>query len=284
MRFLRFLCNVLMFIAICIGISVTQVCLYNVTALQSENIPEIQLSASEETDIAYFDNYSFWAEDIGENLKMPAKYRIRNWASWKWWKNGMGWADKALDTVIAVAKPIIVPVAEVNAVNNYFGYDINDFERYLLIEYETDEALNNALYEVYVIYDKGYGEAYTVGENSMPIEEYSYTGSLEIKDSIDVEYARWVKRNGRLYNTLWKLTKYNSETYDKYFKKFIDHEVVVGEDGKVEYVNRHIKTAVTVMYYQQFVSLIISLIFVIKYPIALGQGRFVGRRRREENL
>lgn len=281
MRFLRFLCNLLMFIALTIGISITQVGLYNLTALQSENIPEIKLSASEETDIAYFDNYSFWAEDIGENLKSESKYRIRNWASWSWWKKGMGWADKGLDTVIAVVKPIVVPVAQVNAVNNYYGYDINDFEKYLLMEYETEEKLNNALYEVYVIYEMGYDEAYTVGENKIPISEYQYTGSIKIEDEESVEYARWVKRNGKLYNTIWKLKKYNSETYDKYFKKFIDYDTVVNEDGSVDYTNRHIKTAVTVMYYQQFVSLIIALAFCLKYPIALGQARIVGKGKKE---
>ena len=281
MKFLRFLCNLLMFIALTVGISIIQIGLYNLTALQSENISEIKLSASEETDIAYFDNYSFWAEDIGENLKSEPKYRIRNWSSWSWWKKGMGWADKSLDFVIAVVKPIAVPVAQVNAVNNYYGYDINDFEEYLLAEYETEEKLNNALYEVYVIYEMGYAEAYTVGENRVPISEYHYTGSEKVEDEQSVEYARWVKRNGKLYNTIWKLKKYNSETYDKYFKKFIDYNTVVNEDGSVDYTNRHIKTPVTVMYYQQFVSLIIALAFCLKYPIALGQMKIVGKGKNE---
>ena len=140
MKFLRFLCNLLMFIAVTIGISVVQVGLYDLTALQSENIPEIKISADDESDIAYFDNYAFWAEDIKANLEQPAKYRIRNWASWSWWKKGMAWADKGLDTVIAVVKPIVVPVAQVNAINNYYGYDINDFEKYLSAHYETEEA------------------------------------------------------------------------------------------------------------------------------------------------
>lgn len=293
MRFLRFLCNLLMFIAVTIGISVVQVGLYDLTALQSENIPEIKISADDESDIAYFDNYAFWAEDIKANLDQPAKYRIRNWASWSWWKKGMAWADKGLDTIIAAVKPIVVPVAQVNAINNYYGYDINDFEKYLSTYYETEEALNNALYEVYVIFNEGYETAYTVDGTKL-ISEHAYTGKYaprneetgeylpwSIEDEMDVEYSRWVKKNGKLYNTLWKLKKYNSDTYDKYFKKFIDHEVVVNEDGSLEYTNRHIKTAVTVMYYQQFVSLIIALVFVLKYPIALGQARIVGKGKKE---
>lgn len=284
MRFLRFLCNVLMFIAITIGVSVVQVGLYNVTALQSKQIDEIHLSAADDTEIAYFDNYAFWIGDIKENLNQDPKYRVTNWASWGWWKTGMRWADTAVDTVIAVVKPIVVPVAQVNAINTYYGYDVNDFESYLLMSYDnSEEKVNNALYEVYVIFDKGYGEnAYTVGEVSLPISEYAYTGSVEVKDSLEVEYARWVNKNKNLYNTIWKLNKYNSETYDKYFKKFISFEVQKNEDDTVEYVNRNIKTPVTVMYYQQFVSLILALVFVIKYPIALGNGRIEGRKKRKD--
>lgn len=283
MKLLRFICNLLMFVALTVTICLLQVGLYDLTAIQSEDIPEIKLSASDEDDIAYFDNWAFWAEDIKGNLNQPEKYRIRNWASWGWWKKGMGWADRALDTVIAVVKPVVVPVAQVNAVNNYYGYDLNDpnIREYLLMTYETEEALNNALYEVCVVFEKGYGEVYTVGENPVLINEYQYTGELVIEDEIEVEYARWVKRNGRLYNTIWKLSKYNTEVYDKYFVKFISHDKVVDEDGNVQYVNRHIKTAVTVMYYQQIVALILALAFTIKYPIALGQAKVVGKTKKE---
>lgn len=290
MRFLRFLCNFLMMIALTIGISITQVGLYNITASQSPKIDGIHLSASDETEIAYFDNYTFWVEDIGENLKQEAKHRITNWASWGWWKKGMRWADVALDTTIAVVKPIVVPVAQVNAIYNYYDMDVNDFEKDILSWYADDnmteaqvqQKANDALYEVYVIHGKGYGEAYTVGAERKPIAEHNYQGGTVIEDEPYVEYARWVKRNSRLYNLIWRLTKYNSETYDKYFKKFISYDEFILEDGSVEYVNRNIKTPVTVMYYQQAVSIILAILFVVKYPIALGQARVVGRKRRKD--
>lgn len=283
MKILRIICNIFLFIAVSISISLVQVGLFNMTAIQSKDIQEIKISSSQDSEISYFDNYVFWAEDIGENLKQPAKYRIRNWFNWKWWKKGMGWADSALDTTIAIIKPIIVPIAQVNAINNYYGYDLDDFYEYLMEYYENDTELNNALYEVYVIFNRGYGETIlSFGENREDIGFYNYTGEINKLSedfNFEIEYARWVKRNGKLYNTIWKLNKYNGEDYNKYFKKFITHDVVDGE-----FVNRHIKTPVVVLYYQQFVSLILSLAFVIKYPISFVTGRYIGRKNTEKEM
>ena len=89
-----------------------------------------------------------------------------------------------------------------------------------------------------------------------------------------VKYNKWVRKNKKLYNTNWKLTKYNNKSYDRYFSKFI----IESETGE-----RHIKVATVVLYYTQIVSLIISLVFVIKYPIFIGQGRVVGRKKKEKN-
>lgn len=280
MRFLRFLCNTLMFFAVLITVSIVQITLFNITSLQSKDVEPIHISTSEEDEISYFDSYAFWAQDIGVNMKEGPKYRVRNWFNWKWWKKGMAWADYAVDAVIASTKPIFVPIAQVNAVKNYYGYSINDFDSYHL-QYYSEEELNNALYEVYVIFDEGYEQAYTVGEEKIEIEKYHYTGKIELTDDIDikVEYARWVKRHKRLFNTIWKLEKYNMEGYgEKYFKKFISYEIQENPDGSIEYVNRHIKTPVVVMYYHQYVSIIIALIFVIKFPITFFQGRVVGRK------
>lgn len=268
MKFLRFICNVFLFFGVLIGISLVQIGVYDICAAQSDDVDGIHILAPNEEDVAYFDSYAFWAEDIGTGFKQPAKYRIRNWASAGWWKKGMAWADYGLDFLIAAVKPVVVPVAQTNAVKNYYGYTINHFDEYSLkYVYESEEAYNNALYEVYVIFDMGYGDAMTCGETPVPIENWNYTGSYE-GDGNEVDYARWVNKNKKLYNNIWKLEKYNSGSYDKYYTKFVDEE-----DGV-----RHIKTATIVLYYQQYVSIVIALIFVIKYPISLGQHRTEGIR------
>lgn len=271
MKILRLICNILLFFVVVMGISVVQIGVYDLTAAQSDDVEGIHILSPDDESVAYFDTYAFWAEDIVENFKQPTKYRVRNWVNADWWKKGMKWADVGIDAVIAATKPILVPVAQVNAVRNYYGYDINEFDEYFLkYVYDNEEEYNNALYEVYVIYGKGYGTAMTAGENPIPINEYEYTGGY-VGDATEVDYARWVNKNKQLYNNIWKLQKYNSDTYKEYFTKFII------DDGDV----RHIKVATVVLYYQQYVSIILALIFVIKYPIMLGQIRVEGKRGKE---
>ena len=40
----------------------------------------------------------------------------------------MEWADRGLDFVIAAIKPILVPIAQVNAVKEFCHKNINDFD------------------------------------------------------------------------------------------------------------------------------------------------------------
>ena len=75
-----------------------------------------------------------------------------------------------------------------------------------------------------------------------------------------------------MYNTLWKLKKYNEPEYDKYFTKFIQ----TTENG-----DKYIKPAAIVLYYQQLVAIVIALIFIIKYPVALLQTRAVSKGRKK---
>lgn len=263
MKALKIICNVLLFFVVVMAISLVQIGIFDLAAAQSDDVQGIHLLSPDDESVSYFDTYAFWAEDIGENFKQPAKYRIRNWVNANWWKKGMKWADVGVDTFIAAIKPIVVPVAQVNAIKNYHGYNINDFDEYFSkYVYENEEAYNNALYECYVIFDMGYGEAMTFGENSIPISEYEYNGKYE-GDGNEMDYSRWVRKNKQMYNTIWKLQKYNSKTYEKYFNKFIT------ENNEI----RHIKVATVVLYYQQYVSIILALIFVIKYPVVLGQFR-----------
>ena len=273
MKFLRFLCNFLMFFAVAFGISFVQVGLFDLSAAQSRDIQPIMISATEDEDIGYLDSYVFWVDDIAGNFEAGSKHRIRGWINADWWKTGMAWADTGLDAVIAATKPILVPIAQVNAIKNYYGYTVAEFEDYVVSDYKTVEAANNALYEAYIIFDKGYGELpYTFGENSVLISEYEYTGNGLPEDAnFEAEYSRWTTKNKKLYNTMWKLSKYNSPRYEKWFKKFISYREVELENGVIKYEDRHIKTAITVMYYQQYVSLIVALIFVIKYPVSLLQ-------------
>ena len=177
MRFLRFLCNFLLFLIVALGISMVQMVAYDAIAAQSNDVLAVHILPQDENHVAIYDNYSFTATDIKVGIQQNPKYRIRSICNgWE----GMRWADTCLDVVIASVKPVVVPVAQLNALKNYHGSTINDedFETYLLSAYESEAELNNALYEAYVIYDEGYGEAYTV-DGTMRIEEYTYTGEYD---------------------------------------------------------------------------------------------------------
>lgn len=278
MKFLRFIVNLLFFVIIFIGISVLQVGVYDVVAAQSPDVYAIHIASGNEESVDYLDGFGFWGTDIKTSYEQEPKYRVRNWFSWNWWKKGMKWADSATDITIATVKPIFVPIAQVNALKNYYGKSITDenIKAAMDKKYSEDE-LNNALYELYVIYNEGYGECKIIVNGvEINISEYSYDSEKLIeldaaieKNGKEQEYARWVKNNKVLFNQTWKLKKYNCGAYDKYAKKFLT------PDG-------HIKTAVITLYYQQFVSLILALVFIVKYPINLFQARIEAKRRKPE--
>ena len=267
MKLVRIICNILLFIVVACGISMTQIAVYNVTAAQSSDVTAVHIIPQGDESVAYFDKFGFWGTDIKTGFQQEPKHRVRNlFGGWQ----GMWWADVALDFTIAATKPILVPIAQVNGLKNYYGKTINseEYETYLLHVYGDEEKANNAIYELYVIFGEGYEEAETI--DGEPISDWEYTGKWEVGD----KYNKWVRKNKKLYNTNWKLKKYNNESYDRYFSKFI----IESETGE-----RHIKVAAVVLYYTQIVSLIISLVFVIKYPIFIGQGRVVGRKKKEKN-
>ena len=280
MKLIRFFANLLLFLVSAIVVSMIQVGTYDLISLQSSAVEPIHVVAQKEDDVAYLDTYTFWAEDIGTGVKTESKYRIRNWFGWDWWKNGMGWADTALDVTIAAVKPIVVPVAQMNAVREYYRLPGDPMysesqKADILGKFESKEDLvNDALYELYFVYGKGFSKdsiALTKIDGVTPLteaykEEYDSHADLRAAfygNERRADYNHWVDEKGNkvLWNHQWKLKKYNCGEYDKYFKKFIHNADTIDA--------RTIKTPAVMLYYQQYVALIVALIFVIKYPINL---------------
>ena len=276
MKALQIFLNILLCVVLAILLSFTQIGLFDLMAAQSPRVSGIHISAGDDEEIGYFDAYAFWGTDIATGLKTGAKYRIRNWFAWSWWKTGMKWADVALDAVISSVKPIFVQVAQVNAFADYYGKDIDDFYQYLIDEeYGSEEALKKALYEVYCIYGRGYGEKPEILDGyEYSIEEKSKIDNVINTSGFETSYARWVRNNSELYNTIWKLSKYNADNgnvYRSYYNKFI----VELSDG-----SRSIEPAVMVLYYQNILSVGLAIFFVIKYPIGLFQAKITYKRHR----
>jgi hypothetical protein len=103
----------------------------------------------------------------------------------------------------------------------------------------------------------------------MPSFEYYSLNSDVSKDA----YGAWVREHKSIYNNLWKINKYNNGLYDKYLSKFIH----VDDDG-----DRTLKATSTVLCLSFYISIILSIFFVIKFPINFFQGRYTGRRLRED--
>jgi len=219
MKALRILCNCLLLITVVIGISLVQIAVYDALAVQSSDVKAIHIAAPTDDSVAYADSYGFWFYDIKTNLGQEAKYRIRNWVGAKWWKSGMEWADKGVDVIAGVFKPIFVPIAQINAVMRFYGHNINEFDEYFLTVYKDAEAYNNALYEQFVIFANFVGVGAksdtirTVGENPVLIEDYVYTGDWNPSENTEYDYGRWIVLNKQLYNNTWKLNKYNQAGY-----------------------------------------------------------------------
>ena len=268
MKLLRIAMNITLCFILIILLSLVQIGLFDLMAAQSDRVDAIHISNGDDNNVGYFDSYEFWATDISTGLEVGAKYRVRNIFAWRWWKNGTKWLDVTIDAVIASVKPILTPIAQVNAVADYYGKTIDDFYTALISEYNSEEDLKAAIYELYVIYGKGYGDASTILEGyEYPADRLEKTQGVINSVGIDTAYARWVRNNKDLYNTVWKLTKYNhnnGETYAKYYNKFL----VKYDDGSVS-----IKPAVLVLYYLNFLAIVLAVTFVIKYPIGLFQAK-----------
>ena len=76
MKFLRFLCNFLLFVALCLSISLVQIGIYDISAAaQSEDIDGIHIVAPHDNAVSYLDEFTFWGTDIKVGLKNEPKYR-----------------------------------------------------------------------------------------------------------------------------------------------------------------------------------------------------------------
>ena len=308
MKFLRFLMNVGLLIFVAISITLSQCLIYNVLSWQSKSTNAIHLASPDTEDVNYIDIYGFWMTDIAGSYEAGAKYRIRNWFSWSWWNSGMKWADTALDWTISTIKPLVVPIAQVNALAEFYDRDLSYFVDDILLEskYHNEEELSNALFEYFIVYenetlddnDFAYFASYSDDTESLTPEKWEYTGNNEFAFAIaaaaeevgalsfgeyteldrpvitEAAFGQWVRVNKVLYNYTWKIEKYNNPCYAGYFEKFVN--VTYGDNGNE---TRTIKTAIVVLYTTFFVSNILALIFVIKYPINFWQARFVGRHK-----
>jgi len=216
----------------------------------------------------------------------------------------MKWADVSLDWVLAIGKPLVVPVAQIDNLKEFYGRDLVYFyenEKLLAgTPYRNSEELKNAIFEYLTVYKPSsktpellaefvYGKSYTgdnyLAETFISSHDVNKDGVIDNteygspSDASEAKFGQWVRVNKALYNYTWKIEKYNNPIYKKYYDKFITEIPVLDENGGLVDTIRELSSTVTVLYTIFFTSNLLAIIFVIKYPINFWQARITGRKK-----
>lgn len=285
MKALRFGVNFVFCLFLIVVILLTQALVFDFLSLQSSDLDPI-LPVGDNEDVGILDLFILWGTDIGTNVDLSvhggAKYRVRNWINARWWRGGTAWIDVCVDLVAGITKPIIVPIAQVNAVETYTGRTMADFilDPDLLYIIQKEGGYQTA-HDVYLDIAEYYA---TIRPSEMTIEIYNALSEVGVEmpsfeyysltsDASKDAYGAWVREHKSIYNNLWKINKYNNGSYDKYLSKFIH----IDDDG-----DRVIKSTAVVLCLTFYISIILAIFFVIKFPINFFQGRYTGRRMRED--
>ena len=284
MRFLRVVVNICLCLFLIVVLLFAQALVFDLLSLQSPEVDPM-LPVGGEKQIGILDLFGLWGTDISANLAQPAKYRVRNWIDVKWWVAATGWLDKGIDVVIGVTKPIVVPIAQVSNIQTYTDRTMADFinNDKLLVgiqhegKYVTITELCNDIFEYYstIRPSEITPEIYAALEGRLGTLSLTYEEITSRPDAGIEEYSSFVRQSGHkaIYNTLWKIAKYNSsEAYHTYLYKFVN---VDEESGA-----RTMKATPIVLCLIFYISIIFAIFFTCKYPIALAQGRFVGKHKR----
>jgi hypothetical protein len=284
MRFLRVIVNIGLCLFLIVALLFAQALVFDLLSLQSPEVDPM-LPVGGEEQIGIMDLFGLWGTDIGANLVQPAKYRVRNWIDARWWVGATGWLDKAIDVVVGVTKPVVVPIAQINAIQTYTDRTIVDFiendELIKIIQVEGKYAsIDDLCRDIYDYYanirpSEMTPEIYAALEARLGYLAEDYDTITGKSNADDATYNSWVRKDGHsaIYNNIWKINKYNStEAYHKYLVKFVS----IDEDSG----HRDLKATSVVLCLTFYISIIFAIIFTIKYPIALAQGRFVGRKRK----
>jgi hypothetical protein len=287
MKALRVLVNTVFCLFLIVVILLTQALVFDLLSVQSSDVDPI-LPVGDEESVGILDLFTLWGTDIGTNVGLSvhggAKYRVRNWFNTKWWRGGTGWVDVCVDLVAGIVKPVVVPIAQINAIERYTGRTMADFilddDLVFVIQKEGDYASKEAVYDDLLHYYTAiHPSEFTVeiynafvekGVISTEIPYESYKSASDVSKDV---YEEWIRDHKAVYNNLWKLTKYNNGSYNKYLNKFVH----IDDDG-----DRLIKSTAVVLCLSFYISIILAIFFVIRFPINFFQGRYTGRCLRED--
>lgn len=274
MKFFRFLLNSGLFILVFFGVQLISIIGYNAVAIQTSDskviIPVVQLSQTDR--VSQFDAYEFIAVDLATNYVKDdsVKFRIRSLINAEWWIKGMKWADYALDGVIALAKPVLVPVAQVDNLKEYRDIEGRDFIENLELIYSKSYPTNADVKLKEDLIRLGEVRYDDLVKYNLLTDVEVYVGEVIIKQEVvtELEFAKFADKSPKVYNEFWKVQKYNHKFYDNIHLRLIEDDTV--------------RVETLVLFTIQYVSLISAIIFVRLYPVTLIQARITGRKRKNK--
>lgn len=109
MKFVRFLCNLGLLIATYFMIFAIGVLAYSAVSWSISSDEAIHFASSDHNKVNFYDLWSFQGTDIAVNIGSEPKPYVRNIFG----GNGK-WADYAINFVTGLAKPIIIPQAQID--------------------------------------------------------------------------------------------------------------------------------------------------------------------------
>jgi hypothetical protein len=249
MRFLRAIANIFLFAFVMFATQLIGVGAYNLVAIQDNNYSNvgtaeaITLTYSSTSDrVSYWQFYTFWIDDINVSEHQEPHYSVRNWVNNGNWKKGMKWADITNNAVAGVAKSTFAPISDVASIG-YFKdivWDATDPDQ-KVIDYISEKDTKATKADI------------IESIKNLDVEDPSFNSSLDYE----------------VFKCYLKVVKYNDEIYGKY-SNFYNVDKTTGEIIDV-------KTSVYVLYAIYYLSIIVAIVFISKYPVTLIQARIVGK-------
>ena len=272
MKLIKWILNLLLLaISFCV-ISLCTFGIYSAVVYQSDDTSARISLINKEDSVDYWDTWELMADDIGVNVtntELPSpKLRVASWFSWSWWKT----AGQAIDTyfvnpIVAIAKPIILPVDVADEIKNYYDKDITDFVDYINATEKTASDFH-AMALIYFSVDIDITSS-QINEEQLAANKDAFTlaNTLSDKDGNGAkDLFEFADVYTFFYQLLFKLYKYNqtddsgNKIYEKWFNKYI----IITEGG-----DRILSTGVYGLYFLNYTNIILAILFVWANPISI---------------
>lgn len=290
MRIIKWFLNLLLLaISYCL-ISVCTFSVYSLVCLQADD-RTARISIVDEPDrVSFFDSYSYWGTAISTEIsnKLPdPKIRVANWFSWGWWKTAGGAVDTyVVNPVVAIIKPIILPINCADEIKEYYDKDITYYVSYIDKDPITFSKMAWTYFDAEIETNVEYGVHHI---DTTQLAEYKNNFKLsnivgQDKDGNGKQDVYDVADDfNYFYQLLYKLHKYNKTSekyvtesnpegyiYYKWFHKFV--RTAYDEHGvEIDKTARTLSTGVYGLYFLSYINIILALIFLYLNPIEIAR-------------